>query len=67
MVTVALYTRDGEAVYTGQIPRFNPAPEVLFWGDRVFWRWNETPEQDLYRYKEAFAYTIGIPEAPETP
>lgn len=31
-----LYTRDGQAVVTVNVPHFNPMTEVIIWGTRVF-------------------------------
>ena len=38
MQTVKLFTRNGDFVHDGEIPPFNPAPEAIAWGSRVFFR-----------------------------
>lgn len=37
-MTVKLFTRDGGFVHEAAIPPFNPPPEVIGWGSRVFVR-----------------------------
>lgn len=60
---VCLYTSDGgDLVRAQEIPAFNQAPDVLFWGERTFKYFashrREVDGQAEHNYKEAFCYTI---------
>lgn len=52
MRQVDLLTRVGTYVVTVQVPAFNPIPEVLVWGDRVFVRRVDD------RYYEGMAWAV---------
>lgn len=59
---VRLYTRDGGYVTTAHIPPFDPAPEVILFGSRVFVK-AATSQVDgdgqlHYRYEEGHAVSI---------
>lgn len=55
MIKVILHTREGEYVTTVLVPQFNPKPEVIIWGSRVF-----INPQGLEGYYEGFAYCVSI-------
>lgn len=63
---INLFTRDGGFVRTEEIPQFDPPPEVITWGDRVFVR-QLTSQMGVTgaverRYTEGFAYPLGAAE-----
>lgn len=51
-------------VVEGTIPSFNEAPQVIFWGERVFVFVRSTKESckgrmtDIWQYREAFAVAL---------
>lgn len=55
MRTIRLETRDCHFVAETVIPKFNPMPDVIVWGERVF---QASPEDGVYR--EAFAFVVPI-------
>lgn len=67
---VILLTSSGELVHKTDIPEFNPKPDVIGWGDRVFTYSHDelvgTPKVRGHYYKEAFAYAIVEPKKTTT-
>lgn len=59
---VKLETRDGGHVGWAMIPRFNPAADVLVWGQRIFYDAAAVDADADYRlYREAFAWAVVTP------
>lgn len=59
MLRVTLKTSDGALVHRTEIPPFNKYPDVLLWGDRIFYLRNREDQNSLMgTYIEAFAYAI---------
>lgn len=54
---VRLYTKANEFVVAAEIPPFEPPPEILMWGERVFRHESED------RYTEGLAWFIP-PQSP---
>lgn len=56
---VKLETSEGNFVHEGVLPPFNPAPEVVFWGIRVFKQHAIEKRPDGYTiYREVFAVAL---------
>jgi len=53
MIKVILHTREGQYVTEVLVPEFNPMPEVIIWGSRVF-----VKPEDCKGYYEGFAYYV---------
>lgn len=53
---VKLLTADGGFVHEATIPPFRDAPEVLFWGSRVF-KYHSTTNS-VFEFREAFVYAL---------
>jgi hypothetical protein len=51
---VELRTKDGGLVTRAVLPPFDPPPDVLLWGARIFTR------ADAGRYVEAFAFAFAV-------
>lgn len=58
MEKVRLYTADGEMVADVFVPAFEPPPDALLWGQRIFIR------RDDGRYLEGFCW-VALDEAEE--
>jgi len=54
---IRLETRTGELVHEDHIPDYDHAPQVLFWGERVFagWGWADDGTTRIYREARALA------------
>ena len=49
---INLFTRDGGFVATAVIPMFDPAPEIVRWGERVF------VLRERQQYREAILFPV---------
>lgn len=59
-MNITLRTPSGDHVHAADIPQFALAPEVIFWGDRVF-RLAEVIANNHPTYVEVFAYALPDP------
>lgn len=60
---IKLLTKDGGIVREGEIPPFNPPPEVLTWGSRVFARNLFDIQDGPIDYLEGLAYSLDAADA----
>lgn len=54
---ITLYTKDGALTHDADIPPFNPAPDVVFWGTRIF-QLKEMRANNHPIYFEAFSFAL---------
>jgi hypothetical protein len=56
MIRVKLFTEAGRYVGACDVPPFNRAPDVIFWGERTFVLRPGQPKGEEIEYEEAFVW-----------